>query len=235
MTKTISAILFDKDGTLLDYHLSWRPINERTAWHAARGDAELARHLMTVGGADPLTGRVAPDSLFAAATPRAIAAAFIAAGSPFELDELTADMDLIFRNGVENVVAVTDLESLFARLKARGLALGVASSDSAEAIASTARRFGFRQHVDFIAGYDSRHGAKPDPGMLLAFARATGVPAREIAVVGDNLHDMEMAAAGGAGLKVAVLTGTGTREALSAVADLCLSSITELEAALFGE
>ena len=34
----ISAILFDKDGTLLDYHLSWQPINARAALWAAAGD-----------------------------------------------------------------------------------------------------------------------------------------------------------------------------------------------------
>ncbi|MCL4766356.1 MAG: HAD family hydrolase [Hyphomicrobiaceae bacterium] len=234
MTRDISAILFDKDGTLIDYHLSWRPINDRAALHAARGDERLAARLLQLAGADPATGRVAADSLLAAATPRDIAAAWIAAGSPFTLGPLAGDLDRIFCAGVEDAVPVTDLAELFARLKGRGLALGIASSDSAAAIAATARRFEIDRHLDFIAGYDSRHGTKPDPGMLLAFARQSGLPASTVAVVGDNLHDMRMASAGGAGLKVAVLTGTGTREMLEGAADVCLESIAGLEAALSG-
>jgi len=37
-----------------------------------------------------------------------------------------------------------------------------------------------------------------------------------------------------AGLKVAVLTGTGSRESLSAASDYCLNDITELEPLLPG-
>jgi phosphoglycolate phosphatase len=47
-------------------------------------------------------------------------------------------------------------------------------------------------------------------------------------MVGDNNHDMHMGASAGVGLKVAVLTGTGSRETLSASADICLADITAL-------
>jgi phosphoglycolate phosphatase len=233
--KGISGILFDKDGTLLDYHLSWQHLNVKAALHAAGGDAALAAHLLREGGADPKTGRVAPGTVLAAGTTREIAAAFIAAGSQMSHEVLTADVDRIFCGGVETAVPVTELAPFFARLKRRGLALGIASSDSVAAIAATARRFAFEVHIDFMSGYDSGHGAKPGPGMLLAFAQKVGLAPHHVAVVGDNLHDLEMAEAGGAGLKIAVLTGTGTREILSPAADLCLASIVELEAALFAE
>jgi tetraacyldisaccharide 4'-kinase len=56
MTK-ISAILFDKDGTLLDFDKSWQPVNRKAALFAARGDQTLADHLMRVCGMDPVTGK----------------------------------------------------------------------------------------------------------------------------------------------------------------------------------
>src|SRR5690606_4242416 len=48
MTKaaTISGILFDKDGTLLDYAKSWVPVNYELARIAAAGDEALARKLL---------------------------------------------------------------------------------------------------------------------------------------------------------------------------------------------
>ena len=51
-------------------------------------------------------------------------------------------------------------------------------------------------------------------------------------MVGDNRHDLEMARAGGAGLAVGVLSGTGTRESLMPLADVILNSIADLPAYL---
>lgn len=36
MSPSVQGILFDKDGTLLDYHASWTPINQRVAMFAAQ-------------------------------------------------------------------------------------------------------------------------------------------------------------------------------------------------------
>jgi phosphoglycolate phosphatase len=58
---------------------------------------------------------------------------------------------------------------------------------------------------------------------------------QEIAVIGDNSHDVGMGRAGGAGLTVGVLTGTGTRESLTPMSDICIDSICDLETLLFRE
>ncbi len=234
MKPDIKGILFDKDGTLLDYHLSWGPLNQRVALHAARGDQGLADRILAANGFDKLSGKVETGSLLAAGSTHEIACGFIAAGSTFALTELTVAIDEIFRSGVATVVPVTDLRKFFRSLKARDLALGIASSDSETAIRMTVERFDFGGDVDFIAGWDSGFGTKPSAGMLDAFAAHSQLAPRRIAVVGDNLHDMEMAAAGGAGLRIGVLTGTSSRSDLEAACDLCLDSIRDLEAALFG-
>ena len=224
----IAGILFDKDGTLLLYDESWGPVNREAARIASAGDAELEPQLLFSGGMDPVSGHTRPDSLLAAGNAAEIAAGFVAAGSPLEVGELTRLLDDLFIRSAEFSVAVTDLAALFAKLKARGFKLGIASSDNEQAIRQTAIRFGIIDHVDFIAGYDSGHGVKPEPGMVLGFCRATGLDPAEVAMVGDNNHDMHMGASAGVGLKVAVLTGTGSRETLSASADICLADITGL-------
>jgi phosphoglycolate phosphatase len=224
----IAGILFDKDGTLLLYDESWGPVNREAARIASAGDAELEPQLLFSGGMDPVSGHTRPDSLLAAGNAAEIAAGFVAAGSPLEVGELTRLLDALFIRSAEFSVAVTDLAALFAKLKARGFKLGIASSDNEQAIRQTAIRFGIIDHVDFIAGYDSGHGVKPEPGMVLGFCRATGLDPAEVAMVGDNNHDMHMGASAGVGLKVAVLTGTGSRETLSASADICLADITAL-------
>ncbi|MFE0756827.1 HAD family hydrolase [Inquilinus sp. NPDC058860] len=235
-TADIRGILFDKDGTLIDYDATWLPLNREAALFAAAGDPELALRLLEVGGADPHTGAVRADSLFAAGATPEIAAAWIAAGSPYDLDLLVPEMDRIFQSAATAVIrpTVADPAGLFRRLRGRGLKLGVASSDGEVAIRGTLAMFGLLDLVDFIAGYDSGHGHKPNPGMVYGFCDATGLPPGAVLMVGDNRHDMAMGRAAGVGLCVGVLSGTGTARTLVGLADLCLPDIGGLEQLLGG-
>ncbi|KPF45674.1 HAD family hydrolase [Rhizobium sp. AAP43] len=228
----ISGILFDKDGTLLDFDASWGPVNRKVATFAADGDAELADRLLAACGMDPVTGAITPDSLFASGNTREIAEGMAAAGSTLTLDVLVPRIDDFFAEAAELSVAVTDLLPLFERLHARGLRLGIASSDNERSIRVAAERFGILGFLDYVAGYDSGHGAKPEAGMVLGFCAKTGLSPHQVAVVGDNNHDLLMGHAAGAGLKVGVLSGTGTRQTLEQHSDMVLADITELEAML---
>ncbi|WP_457661825.1 HAD family hydrolase [Sinorhizobium medicae] len=230
--KPIAGILFDKDGTLLDYVKSWVPVNYELARIAAKGDEDLAHVLLRAGGMDPDSGHVVPDSLLAAGNTVEIATGMVGAGAPFTVEELTSLFDGLFAQSAHYAVPVTDLASFFAVLHAKGYRLGVASSDNERSIRETAKRFGFENYLHYIAGYDSGYGTKPEPGMVLGFCAATGLAPDEVAVVGDNNHDMHMGRSAGVGMTVAVLTGTGSRQSLAAASDHCLADITELETVL---
>jgi haloacid dehalogenase superfamily, subfamily IA, variant 1 with third motif having Dx(3-4)D or Dx(3-4)E len=230
----IAGILFDKDGTLIRYDESWGPVNREAARIAAAGDVQLEPLLLLAVGMDPQTGLTRADSLLAAGNAAEIALGFAAAGSPIDAAELTVLLDELFVRATEYAVPVTDLHALFSRLKARGLKLGIASSDNELSIRQTAERFGITSCVDFVAGYDSGFGTKPDAGMLLGFCAATRLEPRQVAMVGDNRHDLQMGANAGAGVKIGVLTGTGSRETLDGLADICVEDITALETLLRG-
>ncbi|APQ13906.1 haloacid dehalogenase [Pseudomonas oryzihabitans] len=227
-TTPIRAILFDKDGTLIDYHQSWGPTNRRAAKIAAAGDTKLEARLLAIAGFDSATGLTSADSLFAAGNTEEIAHTWVKAGCSYPLTALTQALDELFQQSAKHAVPVSDLFALFKELNARGIAIGIASSDSETAIRLMLEVFGISDFVAFVAGYDSGYGWKPEPGMLLQFSAVVGIPTSEIAVVGDNLHDMAMAEAGGAGLRVGVLSGTGTLETLTPAADFCLPSIASL-------
>lgn len=228
----IKGILFDKDGTLLDYDESWLPVNRELARIASEDDAALADHLLAECGMDPVTGHIVPDSLLAAGNTRQIAEGLVAAGSKVDVIELTIKLDNLFANAAEFSVPVTDLAAFFSRLKQRGFKLGIASSDNERSIRQTAQRFGISEYVDYIAGYDSGFGVKPEPGMVIGFCAATGLSPAEVAMVGDNNHDLHMGRNAGTGLKIAVLTGTGSRSSLAAAADHVLDDITGIETLL---
>jgi phosphoglycolate phosphatase len=64
--------------------------------------------------------------------------------------------------------------------------------------------------------------------MVLAFCAAVRLEPREVAMVGDSVHDLAMGHAAGVGLNVGVLGGTSARADLAGMADLILAGIHEL-------
>ena len=226
----VRAVLFDKDGTLLDYARTWTPINREIALLAARGDPHLADTLLALGGQDPVTGVVRPGSPLAAGTHDEVAELFASHLGDATPTGLAMTIAHAFETGgARHAVLVDDALATLTILSAAGLILGVASNDTAQGIeASLGRHGSILQHFAFRAGCDSGHGAKPGPGMALAFSAAIGVDPAAIAVVGDAVHDLEMGRRAGYGLRIGVTGGTSPRAALEPHADRIIDTLADL-------
>ncbi|WP_282046083.1 HAD family hydrolase [Roseibium album] len=222
------AILFDKDGTLLDFDATWTPAYEEAARLASRGVTTDAERFLELTGLDLATRRSEAGSLLAAGNSEEIAEAWIAGGADFGLADLTTELDRIFVSKMHDAAPLPGIREAVDALLARGFRLGVASSDSEAAIRAFLEGTNLAPKFDFVTGYDTGHGPKPEPGMVHGFADAISVPTSGIAVIGDNTHDIEMAHAAGAGLTIGVLTGTSARQELSPHADVVLESAADL-------
>ena len=232
----IRGVLFDKDGTLLDFAATWLPVLREAAAAAAADHPQLILPLLEAGGSDERTGRVRSGSLLAAGSTAEICAAWSEILPGGGRADLLAAVDRAFvEGGARHAVPVTDLAALFRRLKDRRLSLGVATSDSEAGALASLGPFGILDEIEFLAGYDSGYGGKPGPGMVHGFCRSVGLDPRETAIVGDNPHDLEMGRRAGVGLKIGVLTGTSTRAELADEADYVFPSINDLERFLDGD
>ena len=227
---TIRGVLLDKDGTILDYWRTWVPINREAALFAAGGDARLAAELLALGGHDPASNVVTPGTVLAAGTHDEIAGAFASGLGHRTPPDLAAGIERIFREGgAKYSVLIDGAEAALDRLAAMGLVLGVATNDSAGGLqASLGRHPGLLERFAFLCGCDSGFGAKPEPGMVEAFCRHTGLSPTETAMVGDAAHDLEMGRRANVGLKVGVLGGTSVRGDLEPYADIILDSVAAL-------
>lgn len=229
----IRGLLFDKDGTLFDFYRTWVPILEGGALLAAQGNASAAAGLMALCGFDAATGKVEAGGILAAGNTIELAELWVGAGVAWSADDLTAALDAHFAiEAPLRSAPVTDLVAFFRDLRSHGFHTGIATNDNAASAYATVTRFQLSDHVEFVCGYDSGHGAKPGPGMMHAFCHRVGLIPGEVAMVGDNFHDLEMGRRAGAGLKVGVLTGTSLREDLAPHADIVLDSIVDLPAFL---
>lgn len=224
------GIVFDKDGTLLDFNKTWLPIYLHAALEFADNDQQLADSLLARHGYSRDDSRFIGASLLAAGNNHQIAEAWASQlEKSNQVEEISRRLNDIFHEfGARHATAVNGLADTLLQLKACGYRLGVATADSHQGIINTLQSFDVLQQFDFLAGYDSGHGVKPEAGMVLAFCEAMGFESESVVVVGDNRHDIEMGRNAGAGLCIGVLTGTSTREDLEDIADVVFDDIGAL-------
>ena len=225
----IRGILFDKDGTLIDFPSTWEPVLRALALEFAKGDRGRADKLMAAAGYDHAERRFKPGSVWAAGNTLDLVAVWLPeapagdhAGVARWIDDYCEAM------APDTAVPVTDLVRFFDHLRQSGFALGVATNDVTRSALATMERLGVAGMLTAILGYDSVAKPKPAADMVMAFCAVAAIDPGEVAVVGDNLHDLVMARAAGAALAIGVLTGNGTREDLGPYADHIIGNIEEL-------
>jgi len=234
------GVLFDKDGTLIDFHATWVPATVDTAAtmaslaHPADGTAaareRLVARLVGMIGYDPVTRQLDPESLLARGSLGEIAALWAREPALDGMQDAIQRIGMEFRDrAVGSASPLCELVPLFGRLRKRGLRLGVATMDTTLSARLTFANLGCAHLLDFVTGFDGGHGEKPGPGMVHGFCAAMGIAPSEVVVVGDTQHDLEMAKAAGAGLAVGVLSGVAGHAHLRESADHVIASIEELE------
>ena len=227
----IRAILFDKDGTLLDFDATWARIYMHAAEQVAVSAEQpgLDRVLLESGGLHPETGRFASDSVLACEATPEIARLWAQIAGLGDAAKLADQLERLFcAPDVRQVVPVPALNPALIELRAVGYRMGVATMDSEAMAHGDLRNLGVHPLFEFICGADSGHGVKPDPGMVAAFCKAIEADAGEVVMVGDTPHDLHMGRNAGAGLVIGVLTGTGERADLEAIADHVITGVEHL-------
>jgi|SRR5579863_3291257 len=224
----IAAVLFDKDGTLIDFHRTWGPATYEMMRALAKGDeAALLRQAEALHFSLE-TRRFLMTSPLIAGSSASYGALWGEALGRNDFEALKREIDALA--AVESLKALTPIgrpREVLGALKSRGLRLGLATNDAAASARRHLDALELADMFDFVAGYDSGHGGKPEPGMILAFAHEMGVAPSAVAMVGDTTHDLKAARAAGA-IAVAVLTGPAPMEELAGDADHVLADIGEL-------
>jgi phosphoglycolate phosphatase len=229
----IDLLIFDKDGTLIEFHRMWGGWTDRLAdqLEAATG-LRLRAGLYGLLGVDTATGRVLAHGLMAATPMSRIRDAVVGyvadagAGGPAAEAAVAAAWNA--PDPVALAEPVTALPSLFARLRTRVPHFAVATSDDRGPTERTLAALGIAGEFAATACADDGHPNKPAPDPVLRICERLGVSPSRAAVVGDSPADMRMGRAAGAARVIAVLSGVGERPILEPLADAVLGSIEEL-------
>lgn len=228
----VRAVLFDKDGTLLDFEATWGPATAEVLDELAADDRSLLADLAASAGFLPESNRFLPGSPIIGGNADDFAPAW-AARLGVAYDRLFLErLDTSFRAAsLRHLTAYDDVPGALARLVDAGLPVGIATNDFEKTARAHLAELGIEALFGFVAGYDSGFGGKPEPGMVEAFAADAGLPASAIALVGDSPHDMHAARAAGA-VPVGIARTTEARDALGALPALTVTDLAGLLVAL---
>ena len=230
----IDLVIFDKDGTLIEFDAMWSgwAMDLAAALEGATGKP-IEASLFSMLGFDPATGRVLPGGELAA-TPMArlrertrellVASGLIGRAADQALNQAWHAPD-----PVELARPIIDLGALLGRLRASGRRIAMATSDDRDPTERTLAALGVTNEIDAIVCADDGLAVKPAPDMVLHLCEALGVAPARTAVVGDAPADLLMGRRAGAGLVIGVLSGVGDAEHLSPAADLVLRSVADLQ------
>lgn len=225
----IRAILFDKDGTLVDFQRTWGPATHTVMTKLCNGDAAAFERLAATSLYDPAEQRLLSGSPVVIETTYGYGKLWAQALGVPVTPEFIAHIDrLFFRETLHHLTPMGDVKALLQDLRVRGYRLGLMTNDADANTRAQLRQLGLEQLLEFVAAYDSGYGHKPEADPVLAFARFANVAPAEIAVVGDSEHDLVAARAAGA-TAVGVLSGPVPRERLEPHADVLIRSIAELD------
>ncbi len=228
----IDLVIFDKDGTLIDFHAMWggwaRELGTRLEAAARR---PVAPDVFAAIGFDPSTGRVAAGGPLAAATMaqiEGVVATVLRRWCPSVAAARRATETAWFvPDPVALAKPLADLPALFGALRDAGRRIAVVTTDDRAPTDATLRALGVREAVGAMVCGDDGFPMKPEPDPVFALCQALQTEPPRVAVVGDSPADLAMARAAGAGLVVGVLTGVGTATDLAA-ADVVIASVGEL-------
>ena len=224
----IKAVLFDRDGTLTDFDRTWGPAIALVLQDLARGDGALLETLEALAMFDVAQARFTGPSILKVQSPKDYSAGWAEViGEPDPQAMLERIETILLEHCDRTVTPFDGVVDTLTALNLSGLPLGIATNGTEASARKQMQALGLAGAFGFLAGYDSGHGSKPEPGQLLAFARHTGLEPGEIAMVGDSLHDMHAAKAAGM-MRIAVTTGAIPRERLVDEADLVIERMSDL-------
>jgi phosphoglycolate phosphatase len=224
----VRAVIFDKDGTLVDFEKTWDAgLRASAAAVAAMPGCHLsASELLKIGGMDAASGRVEQDSLISEATAPEIAAAWSNEGFAVRPawvkkkkgvktgEALRIILEGIWSSTLQYTAApLGNVEHTLAVMHASGIKLGCVTNDTEAEAEAQLETLGVRHLFGAVIGYDSGHGRKPEAGGVLAACAQLGVDPAEAVMVGDSPGDIAAGKAAGCVGRVSV--NASARSAMS--------------------
>lgn len=231
----IEAIIFDKDGTLLDFDAFWVTVSDFAISDIkkrfGREDIPTEEFSSALGVKN---GKTDIESILCKGTYEEMAEVihkvFVSHGCDVTLEAVTEAVIVDYKkNSDKGEIKPTceGLKDTIEKLKADGKRLLVITTDKREVAERSLSGLGIREYFERLYTGDGDIPPKPDPASAFDFCKNTGIKPENIMMVGDTMVDVEFAK--NAGLYcVGVAAREDNRQILDGHADKIISEITQI-------
>lgn len=191
----IKAILFDKDGTLLDLEDTWYEPSYQgivNLLNIAKIPFQKQEEILVEMGL--VNGQIMANSLVAAGTIRQqveYLSEEIGLSQNIIEEEINKMNVSFINNYVNEEVLIHDARAILELLQGKYY-LALITNDSAQPTQAVLDKLNLSSYFDFVACADE-YGAKPESRAFDALSQMTGISKDHMVYVGDSLLDMEFA------------------------------------------
>ncbi len=228
------AIIFDKDGTLIDFDAMW---GTWTLQLANRLQAflglEVREMLCQSYGYDIGSRKILPDGKLTCTPMWRLRELMFEVVTSFGISEREASCAIAKAWHVPDPVNLakpfTDIQKLFTNIHKQGIKVAIATTDDRDPTRAMLHAFGVKNLVTTMICADDGIKAKPAPDMVTTICRRMTVDPSRVMVVGDTVADLQMARSAGAGYAIGVLSGVGSLANLTPLADILIDTVDTLQ------
>ena len=226
----VEAILFDKDGTLVDIHHYWSSMIRIRAdlivkrWFARHHDRDVIEcALIDAMGVSQQSGRMKPEGpvgvkprSFIVDVAAETACIYGACVSNMEMERLFAEVDQATENELLPLLRVLPgVESLLGQLGEAGVASVIVSTDITPRARKAMEVLSLDGCFKEIIGGDQVVNSKPATDLTELALQRLGCRPEHAVVIGDHPVDVMMGSAVGVGLNIGVLTGLSSENSFA--------------------
>ncbi len=194
----VKAIIFDKDGTLLDFNAFWITVSvyaiNDILKKAGKEDIDLQEILSVWGVHD---GKADVNGLLCKGTYEQMGLALHevlkahgAKLSPEETVRLTAQAYTEHAEAGEIKPTCENLREVLVRLKERGIKLAVVTTDNKEITHKCLEKLEIFDLFDRVFTDDGKTPVKPDPWCVTELSQSFGISPQNMVMVGDTMTDI---------------------------------------------
>lgn len=236
----IRGILFDKDGTLIEFEAMWLSITNKVIDDLFKefSISTLLKYnfLETIGVYE---NKIQGDSILAMKTSNDVALAWhklmLENKIYYEFEEIKNYVKDKFNfystSGEADIRPIRGVIELLDYLKKQNIALGIATADTRESTENSLKKAGIYNYFDYIGSDDGITSKKPNSFMAEKFCKDFSINKEELLIVGDTICDMEFAENVGCNY-YGVLSGVGSRAELNKYTENIINSVNDLKGLL---